>query len=236
MKRKLTLLLCSALLAFAVPVRAADLFLLGFTGFDYENPDQNDPDPDGATYLEVNDGYHAVGFVTSFGPTLLPYVNQGSNEYTFHLFDLTVTQHDWDAPNQFLSVLFANNGRARYYEDAIGGGTAGTYGVNPPNATAPSTFTDGTLILGGRVDGFGLFYDYLGAMGGFSGQLTLDEGSDLVYINASQRNGWLLGGTAGRPNPTVPDGYDNQISGEVRIPDATPVQTRSWGAVKSLYR
>jgi len=236
MKRKLALLLCATFLAFAVPVKAADLFLLGFAGYDYEDPDANDPDPDGATYLEVGDGYKALGVITSFGATLVPYVNPGANEYTFHLNTLTVTQHDWDAPNQFLSVLFGDNGRVRYYEDPIGGGTAHTYGVNPPNLTAPSTFTDGTLILGGDVDMFALYYDYAFAQGGFSGTMTLDEGSLLVYINPAQRNGWLIGGLAGRPNNTVPDGYDNQVSGEARIPDATPTNTRSWGAVKALYR
>ena len=41
---------------------------------------------------------------------------------------------------------------------------------------------------------------------------------------------------AGRPNGTVPVGYDNQLSGECRIPDATPTTHRTWGAVKALYR
>jgi hypothetical protein len=236
MKRKLALLLCLVSFAFAVPARAADLFLLGFTGFDYEDPDQADPDPDGATYLNVGDGYKAVGFITSFGSTLTPYVNQSTNEYTFHMLDLSVVQHDWDAPNQFLSVHFAPNGRVRYFEDSNSGGTPGTYGTNPPNGTAPGTFIDGTMILGGRLDDFVLFYDYSVNQGGFSGELTLDEGSDLVYISAPQRMGWLIGGQAGRPNATVPTGYDNQISGEARIPDATPSHTKSWGAVKALYR
>jgi hypothetical protein len=217
-------------------VKAADLFLLGFTGFDYEDPDANDPDVDGSTYLEVGDGYKAVGFITSFGATLQPHVDQSNNQYTFHIFDLTVVQHDWDAPNQFVSVLFQDNGRIRYFEDPNSGGTPGVYGTNPPNGTVPSSFVDGTLILGGDLDGFALFYDYLGAQGGFSGQMTLDEGTLLTYINPSQRNGWLIGGLAGRPNDTVPSGYDNQISGEARIPEVTPTQTRSWGAVKALYR
>jgi hypothetical protein len=236
MKRKLALLLCLALFAFAIPARAADVFLLGFTGFDYEDPDQNDPDPDGANYLNVGDGYKAVGLITSFGTPLLPYVNQSANEYTFHIFDLSVIQHDWDAPNQFLSVTFASNGRVRYFEDSNSGGTTGTYGINPPNGTSPSTFTDGTLILGGRLDNYVLFYDYSSNMGGFSGEMVLDEGSDLVYISPPQRNGWLIGGQAGRPNTTIPTGYDNQISGEARIFGVTPARTKSWGAVKALYR
>lgn len=235
MKRKAMLLLFTALLVFAVPAHA-DVFLLGFTGFDYESPDASDPDVNGSTYLNVGDGYKAVGFITSVGPLLTPWVDTVTNEYTFYLFNLTVTGHNWDAPNQFLDVQFANNGRGRYYEDDRTSGTPGTYGINPPNASAPSTFIDGIVSLGGKIDNFSLYYDYLANQGGFSGAMTLDEGSNLIYIPVAQRAGWVLGGLAGRPNSTVPTGYDNQISGECRIPNATPTTHTTWGAVKSLYR
>ena len=72
--------------------------------------------------------------------------------------------------------------------------------------------------------------------GGVVGQMTQDGGPDLIYIPANQRGGWVLGGLAGRPNGTIPNGYDNQVSGECRIPDVTPATHRSWGAVKALYR
>jgi hypothetical protein len=235
MKRKLLLLIFTALVACA-PLARADVFLLGFTGFDYE-----DPNGSPGTYLALGEGYKAVGFVTSFGPLLTPYVDPSENEYTFYLFDLSVTARFFDIPSQFLTVQFTDNGRGRYFEDGRAGcsacipGTAATYGVNPPNATAPSTFIDGTLALGGDVDQFQLYYDYSANQGGFSGNMTQDEGSNLIYIPSGQRDGWILGGLLGRPNPTVPDGYDNQISGECRIP-ATPTTHRTWGTIKALYR
>jgi hypothetical protein len=224
--------------ALAVPAKS-DVFLLGFTGFDYEDPDSSDLTATGANYLNVGDGYKMVGFVTSIGPLLAPHWDTSLNEYTVHLFDLTVTQHVWDAPNQFLDVQFANNGRGRYYEDPLSGGTHGVYGTNPPNATSPSTFIDGTMMLGGDIDQFALFYDYLSEQGGFSGTMTQDEGPSLIYIPAGQRGGWILGGLlrpgAGEGGP-VPTGYDNQVVGECRIPDATPTTHKTWGALKSLYR
>ena len=65
--------------------------------------------------------------------------------------------------------------------------------------------------------------------------MTLDEGSALIYIPASQRAGWILGGLAGPPNDTIAPGYDHQINGECRVP--VTASTRStWGKIKSLYR
>lgn len=228
MKRKSLLLFLSALLALAAPAAADDVFLLGFTGFDYQDANPN------AGYLQVGEGYKAVGFITSVGPLLEPYFDFGVNEYTFYLFDLTVSSNV--SAFGFVEVHCANNGRGRYYSDPIGGGTPGTYGTNPPNATSPSTFSDGTMELGGDLDNFVVTYDFNINQGNFGGNMTLDEGPQLIYIPPAQRAGWILGGLAGRPNATVPTGYDNQISGECRIPDVTPTSHKTWGSVKALYR
>ncbi|NOT35242.1 MAG: hypothetical protein HOP12_13935 [Candidatus Eisenbacteria bacterium] len=243
MKRRVLLLLLTALLAFAAPVRA-DVFLLGFTGFDYEDPDNDavEPDLDGTTFLNVGEGYKVVGFVSSFGPLLTPYVDDSEFEYTVHSYDLTVSAHTWDAGFQFLDVQFQNGGRGRYFQDGRPGcsfctpGTPAVFGVNPPNATSPSTFVDGTLLLGGSINSLALFYDFAASQGGFSGQMSLDEGSALGYVPPAQRSGWTLAALAGRPNGTVPAGYDDQLSGSCYIPDPTPARQRTWGAIKALYR
>jgi hypothetical protein len=228
MKRKSLLLFLSAFLALAAPAAADDVFLLGFTGFDYQDPN---PAPG---YLEVGEGYKAVGFITSVGPLLAPYFDFGVNQYTFHLFDLTVASNV--SAFGFTEVHCADGGRGRYYSDPLAGGTPGTYGTNPPNATSPSSFTDGTMELGGSLDNFVVVYNFNTNQGNFGGDMTLDEGPQLIYIPPAQRAGWILGGLAGRPNATVPTGYDNQISGECRIPDVTPTSHKTWGSVKALYR
>lgn len=230
MKRKALLLLFAATLALAVPARAADILLFGFTGYDYE-----DPDTQPGTYLAVGEGYKVVGFATSFGPLLDPWVDPSTYEYTYHAYDLTVSSRSFFGG--FLSVNFANNGRGRYYRDPLLGGTPGTYGTNPPNATAPATFIDGSMRIGGRIDNFALFYNFNTNTGNFSGNMTLDEGPDLIYVPASQYAGWVLGGLSDPPGTTLPPtGYDHQVSGECRIPDATPTSHATWGAVKALYR
>lgn len=232
MKRKALILLCTAVFAFAAQAHAQDHVLFAFTGFDYQDPNSNtNPDPEFG-YLDVGEGYKTVGFVTSVGSELDPYTDFTVNEYTFHAFNLTVASRVYFGG--FIQVDFNNGGRARYFEDPISGGTHGVYGINPPNATSPSRFIDGTLQLGGSVSSFVLTYDFNLGQGNTNGSMNLDEGVQLIYVPI--HNGWTLAGLAGRPNGTVPDGYDNQISGECRIPDATPTTHRTWGAVKALYR
>jgi hypothetical protein len=234
MKRKALLLLFTAVVAFAVPARAQQYDLLvAFTGFDYQDPNTvPGPNPDPG-YLAVGEGYKLVGFVTQFGPLLTPWVDTSTYEYTHHLFNLTVVNHVFFGG--FLEADFANGGRSRYYRDPFAGGTPGTYGTFPPNATSPSTFIDGSMRIGGSVDGFVLTYDFNANQGNFNGTMNLDEGPDLIYIPSGQRTGWTIGGLAGRPNSVIPAGYDNQVAGECKIL-STPVTHKTWGAVKALYR
>jgi hypothetical protein len=239
MKRMALLLLSISLLASAGPAFATggeDEVLISFTGFDYQ-----DPNPSG-TYLDLGEGYKVVGFVTSAGPLLTAYIDFSAFEYTIYIRDLTVNGRFFAAPN--LTVTFANNGRGSYYADDFpsNGGTAATYGINPPNATAPSTFIDATGNAGtgervtGDVDNMVLVYNFTTNQGSFSGNMTLDGGPDLIYVPPSQRAGWVLGGLLGPPNPTIPTGYDHQVDGECRIPGKTPASHRTWGALKALYR
>lgn len=237
MRRRATLLLLLMLLAFAAPASATQ-FLLGFTGFDYDLPA-----PGSTHYLDVGDGWRSVGFVTSVDPGLLgSYVDFSVNEYTYYLFNLTVATSMYFGT--YLEADFSNvtGARTRYFQDPIAGGTHGDYGTNPPNATAPSTFTNGAVALGGKTYNFVLTYDTLPGQGDFYGNMDLDEGVDLIYIPVSQRPGWVVGGLSGShnltgpPNPNIPPGYDHQVNGECRRADLTPSTHRTWGAIKALYR
>ena len=233
MKRIALLLLSAALLAYAGPAfaeGAEDELLFSYTGFDYEDPDLS------GTYLDLLEGYRVVGFVTSVGPLLTGWVDFTQYEYTVYIRDLTVNGRFFTFPN--LTVTFFNNGRGSYYEDEfpINGGTAATYGTNPPNATAPSTFIDGAEQITGDVDNFVLVYNFSTNQGSFAGNMTLDGGADLIYVPPAQRAGWVLGGLLGPPNATIPTGYDHQVDGECRIPGKTPATHKSWGSIKALYR
>jgi hypothetical protein len=227
----------ACLAVFATCATAGELFLVGFAGYDYQdaNPLQGPIETD---YLALTEGYRAIGFATSSNATYLglDFVN---NENTFTLgvdaaTDLIVNYRDYTFP--FIQVT-CTDGRVRFYADPIvGGASHAIYGINPPNATAPSTFRDGNLVLGGVVTNFSLTYDVDFSQGSWVGNVCFDEGSALVNIPADQRCGWVMAGQLGRPNLTVPQGYDNQISGECLIPESTPTSVRSWGSIKQLYR
>jgi hypothetical protein len=238
MRLRAILLFLTAAVVFAVPARATTSYelLFAFTGFDYQDPNTVlGPTLDHSDYLAVGEGYKVVGFVTQFGPLLTPYVDTANNEYTNHIFNMTVVTHQYFGG--FFEADFANGGRARYYSDPLSGGTHGTYGTNPPNATSPSTFIDGSMRLGGNVDNFilDINFNVSPATGSFQGNMTLDEGPDLVYVPPGERTGWTLGGTAGQVNPSIPAGYDNQVTGECKIL-VVPTAHKTWGAIKALYR
>lgn len=237
MKRKVLLAILAAMFAFAAPA-FADQFLLGFNGFDYHQAS-----PVSTHYLDVGDKYFSLGFVTSVDPGLLgSYVDFGVNEYTYYMFNLVVGTSFFGGT--FLEADFDNSagGRTRYYQDPISGGTHADYGTNPPNATAPSTFIDGAVALGGKTYNFVVTYDFGLNQGDFSGNMDLDEGIDLIYIPSGQQAGWILGSLSGShsltgpPNPSIPQGYDHQTTGQCRRPSITPTTHKTWGAIKSLYR
>ena len=231
--RKALLPLLAAAFAFATPAKADQVSLLGFTGFDYVV--QNHAGPPSGTWINQFDNYYVVGFVTSFGPNLSGSVNTSANEYTFRISNAVAALVAYDGFS--LEVLFSNNARIRVFEDSKTTGTNAVYGANPPNATSPADFIDGTKILGADIDILVLTYDYTASQGNLiSDNVTLDEGTMLGLIPAPQRAGWSLSGLAGLPNVTVPPGYINQVSGEMFIPGPTPTNHRSWGAIKALYR
>src|SRR5258705_5616990 len=109
MKLRALLLLLTALAMFAVPAAAQDEVLVSFTGYDYQ-VDPNSPPalPDGnGVYLAIGDSYFAVGFATSFHPVWLqPYVDTGTNEYTFYQHGLVVNSYFFGRNQRY--ATFAN--------------------------------------------------------------------------------------------------------------------------------
>lgn len=238
MKRRASLLLLTALLAFAAPAVAQDEVLLGFTGYDF----QEDPGPPNGVYLALGDSYTAVGFVTYFHPVWLePYVDTSTNEYTFHQHGLVVDFYDFTA--NFLYVTFAPGGSVEYYEDASKNAenppnppNCPTYGSNPPNATSPTNFMDGTLAISGSLDNAYLYYDYNLNQGAFGGDMTITGGAHSIYVPPGSWPGWFMTGLFTTPGgPCAPTGYDHVLSGECRH-DIVPARTSTWGQVKKLYR
>jgi hypothetical protein len=105
------------------------------------------------------------------------------------------------------------------------------YGVNPPNATAPSTFNDGiSTYLDGYFTDFTVTFNTTTASGSFVGTLNFTGGD--VYPLLTATNGWTFGANIAG---TSPNGYDLQMNGDVYL-QVVAVEPQSWGGVKSLYR
>lgn len=112
------------------------------------------------------------------------------------------------------------------------------YGVNPANATAPSTFVDGALFLSGPFTSFFLFLDTTSGSGAYEGNVVFNAGSGLTTLNQIQASGYTFGGVlnSAASGGNVPGGYDLQVDGTIEVEVIVGVEQKSWGAVKSLYK
>lgn len=111
------------------------------------------------------------------------------------------------------------------------GGTAPDYGINPPNATAPSTFIDGiSTYLEGYFTDFTMTFNDATQAGSFSGSLNFTGGDVFPLLSATE--GWTFGANIAGVSP---EGYDVQVNGDVYLAIVS-VEPESWGGIKSLYR
>jgi hypothetical protein len=105
------------------------------------------------------------------------------------------------------------------------------YGVNPPNATSPGTFSDGiSTYLDGYFTGFSLSFNDVTQSGSFSGTLNFTGGDVFPLLNAT--TGWTFGANLAGVSPT---GYDLQVNGDVYL-TVVGVEQETWGGIKALYR
>jgi hypothetical protein len=106
------------------------------------------------------------------------------------------------------------------------------YGTNPPNATSPSTFTDGfSTYLDGFFTDFTLTFNHATNTGNFVGTLTFTGGD--VFPLLTDPDGWTFGSNIAGFGPT---GYDLELNGDVYLQGPVSVEQESWGSIKGLYR
>lgn len=205
---------------------SAQTLLLDYVGYDYEFPDL-----DGSQFGEVGSGYVAVGLVPGlFAPLAADTVNY---QYTYYISGLTSASK---TPVVTFDIIdYSGPGTIRIYEDAKLGGTAATYGVNPPNGTAPSSFTDGTLFLEGSLTSFQIVLSTTNNSGSYEAAFTVTGGSQFGNIPANQRDGWTFSGLTGN-ELNKPEGYAHQVDGQIFLDVPTPVRQSTWGHIKGLYR
>jgi hypothetical protein len=228
MKRVLLLLLLLPALVVAPPASAqTEELLCDFSGYDYE-----DPDVDPSEFGAAGDYYNMFGFVTSVNPTYIT-ADYANNEYTIEFWNLWSAGYFDFYPFRFITYT---TGTVGLYEDPLVGGTPGIFGINPPNATAPANFLDGTLILGGDVDNFGLTLDLSNGTGSFTGDVIFNAGTQVGNIPPATTRVYTFAGLTSNPTAEVPEGYVHQVTGEIKIELPVQNENTSWGRMKALYR
>lgn len=209
---------------FAPPADAASV-LLDYVGFDYESPN-----PDPLQFGELGSGYVSVGEVPVLAAPLI--YDQVNNEYTYVMSGLTAINRQTVGP--FIIVDYTP-GNFSAYEDSKTLGTSFDYGVNPPNATAPSTFNDGTLYLSGAVTAFRFVFNTTENSGSFEAEFEATGGSQLGNIPVNDRKGWTFAGATSNAL-NIPAGYAHQIDGQIILEQPVPAHEASWGRLKANYR
>src|SRR5262245_42727733 len=159
-------------------------------------------------------------------------VNFATEEVTLYASGLTSTGQV-DMGGGILSIAY-NGGSLELRRDPS---QDHDYGTNPPNATAPPTFVNGALFLGGTLSSFFMFYDPATGSGAYEADANFTAGSGLATLNQIQANGYTFGGTldANGSGGNLPAGYDLQVDGVIEVEVVVGVQDKSWSQIKGLY-
>ena len=107
------------------------------------------------------------------------------------------------------------------------------WGVEPTNATVPSTFVNGDLVFEGAFTAFTLVMmpgggAFEGFLDGTGGSALMEPCTDCAYT---------FGGTfSNRSEAQIPAGYDLQIDGILDVESAVATEDISFDGLKALYR
>jgi len=232
MKKLLLLLMILGVAALPPSLaHARALTILDFEGFVYES--DNTPGAVGFPPSNPGDVLAGCGLITGMSAPLT--WSTDDYQYTWVLSDL-VSIGEYDLGNGVILIDYAG-GALDIYADAFAGPgyTAPVHGIEPPNATAPSTFADGNLYLHGVFSSFTMFYFPSLSTGQYEGMLTFQLGSNLGELENPA--GYTFAGTVDPSGAiTIPTGYDLEAVGHIDFDPAIPTEPSTWGEVKNLYR
>jgi len=174
---------------------------------------------------EVGDELQAVGILNDIEAPLV--WNTAQYSYTWYIRGL-ISQGE--SINGTTHIVQYSGGLLTIYVDSLPSNA--DYGVDPPNATSPATFTDGfSTYLDGEFGDFTLTYNVATSTGSFVGDLTFTGGD--VFPLLVDPTGWTFGANIAGFSP---GGYDLELNGEVFLQGPSSVDASTWGSIKSLYR
>ena len=187
----------------------------------------------------------AVGVVNGFlGPLSSIDPNTAGTEYTYYLTGLTTAGTTVTAgPTLSVYKTVYTGGTIQIWQ---GSPRNAAFGTNPPNATVPSTFVDGSLFLAGTVPTFTTTVTRVNATGAYvngngdggdppNGLWTGGSALALVSAGGNPCPFRLTGGWDMRPVDVL-QGYVSQFDGKIDLNCPTPALPSTWGKIKSSYR
>jgi hypothetical protein len=210
-----------ALLVGAVALYPAGVFaasLIDFAGYSYE---------DGGFPVSAPGDELAMVSIVDGLTTPLQW-DPANFEYTLHLGGLISEGQQQPDPHNI--VIEYDQGTVGLWEDAFATGTPAVPGVNPPNATAPSSYIDGNDYLNGHLESFTIFYNTQFNSGAFEAEVTFTGGQHHGDLGP-QTTGYTFGGVF---IFGTPEGYDLQWDGQILL-DPVAVEPTTWGAVKTAF-
>jgi hypothetical protein len=218
--RKLPTVLAALLVAGSAQ---ADVAILDYQGYSWETG--------GFPPSNVGDILNIVGVVDALDSRFG--INLATEEVTFHATGLASTGQV-DIGGGVLSISYTG-GTLDFYRDPA---MDHDYGVNPPSATAPPTFVNGSLLLGGTFQDFFLFFDPSTGSGAYEGNVLFTSGSGLATLNQLNANGYTFGGVlnSAAAGGNVPQGYDLQVDGVIEVEVIVGVEQQSWSGIKQMFR
>ena len=204
-------------LALALPAAASTTSMVHLSGFAWEDGSVVPSNP--------GDQLTAVGTVTSIKKPL--FWSPSVFSYTWHMGGLSSLG---EAVYGTTHVTQYSGGTLRIHVDSRPSNAA--YGVNPPNATAPSTFIDGTAVyLEGNFTSFTMTLNTATGAGSLFGSLTFTGGN--AYPQLTDPDGWTVGANL---TSTAPTGWDTDVNATLFVAGPLAVETASWTSIKALYR
>ena len=218
----------------AVTVQAQTFEVIDVIGYMYES--DNDPGVAGFPPSNPGDVLAGVGFVDNFGYT--PVWDPTMFEYTWAV-DGLVSTGEVDLGNGLVRIFYTGGTIDIIAQNTSDiGYTMPFYGVNPPDAGANATFTDGNIYLTGTFTQFVMTYDTTNHSGNYQGAIQFELGptfgaeEELLYPD-----GMTIAGAVGSgADSTIPDGYDMEVDGHVYHDPTIPNEDRTMSQVKNLYR
>ncbi len=210
-------------MALLVPLLSMTMFtgaqassLIDYNGFSFEQGAFPPSNPgDALSFVSIVDGLSAP---LSWDPN--------SYQYTIYISGLVSQGEEHPDPNNI--VVHYSGGLFDLYEDSQFNANPGE---NPPNASAPASYIDGSLYLGGLMSRFVIYYNTQYNSGAFEADVAFTHGTNYDELG-NQTTGYTFGGVFVFGTPP---GYDLQWDGQVLL-DPVPVQAKTWGAIKLAMR